>query len=72
MKEGRGKVSHAMAVEYAMGTQSVLLPARTTYTRRQNAMLYVETECVYSDFKMFGADANITFTVEGEEALKQP
>ncbi len=71
LREGRAKVTHLMTVEYAAGKQGMLLPARTTYTRRENDLIYVETEAVYSDFRMFGADTNITFTVD-EEAAREP
>lgn len=69
-REGRDKAVHLMTVDYAMGSQGVLLPARTTYSRRQKEIVYVESEAVYSDFKMFGADANIKFTVDDEAPAK--
>lgn len=57
-------------MDYAVGKQGVVLPERATYTRRQNEMMYVESESLYSDFRMFGADTNIKFTVDDEAPSK--
>lgn len=68
--EGKNAVLHQMSVDYAPGPHGVVLPARSSYMRRQNTMLLVETIAEYSDFKMFSADADIKFLAEGEEPEK--
>lgn len=68
--EGKNSVLHQMTVEYAPGPQGVVLPTRTSYLRRQNALLLVETTAEYTDFKMFSADADIKFLAEGEDSQK--
>ncbi len=66
LKERKHTVRHSFAVDYELSPQGVLLPARCTYRRMQNTLLTVETVATYTDFKMFSADAEIKFAVEGE------
>ena len=66
LKEGKHTVGHSFAVDYGLSAQGVLLPVSCTYRRMQNALLTVETVATYTDFKMFSADAEIKFEVEGE------
>lgn len=68
--EGKNSVLHQMSVDYAPGAQGVVLPIRSTYARRQNSMLLVETTAEYTEFKMFSADADIKFLAEGENPDK--
>lgn len=66
LKEGKHMVRHSFAVDYGLSAQGVLLPVSCTYRRMQNALMTVETVATYTDFKMFSADAEIKFEVEGE------
>ena len=66
LKEGKFAVVHSLSVDYAQSPQGVMLPSRAAYSRRQDSVLMVETEAVYSDFKMFSAEAEIKFLAADE------
>lgn len=66
LKEGKFNVVHSFTVDYAPSRQGVLLPSQSTYARRQDSLVMVETKTVYTDFKMFSADAEIRFQAEGD------
>jgi hypothetical protein len=68
LKEGKYSVVHRFAVDYAASKHGILLPSKTTYSRRQDSVLMVETEAAYTDYKMFSAETEIKFVAEGDQA----
>lgn len=62
IQEGPGLTEHAATIDYAPAGASLLLPASIAYVKTLEGTLIVENRYVYSGFKMFRADAEITFT----------